>query len=173
MESEKNMTCLNCAMGSPQFHVYVATILVLASFVWFFFYSNATHLLPLIVVTGMGGGVISIYIRLRGGSGEGGYDGELLFPKIQAYISPLVAGMLALLFHGFMAAEIVTGTLFPDFKNSEGAYTGVRDFLTSLSPNTNVDAAKALVWAFIAGFSERLVPNVLDTLGNKAAVKTE
>lgn len=42
------------------------------------------------------------------------------------------------------------------------------DFLTVVKPATNLDIGKMLIWAFVAGFSERLIPNVLDRLARQA-----
>lgn len=46
----------------------------------------------------------------------------------------------------------------------EHPYVSLQTLLTRASPATNLDAAKAVIWAFIAGFSERFVPNAIDAL---------
>lgn len=155
----------------PHFHVYLATVMVISFFLANFFWTK-TNLLSLVIAAGMGGGVISTYIRVKGSTGQSSYDGAPGIPKLQAYISPLVAGMLALVFHGFLASGIVTGHLFPKFIGDELKYNSLPEMLKLLAPDTNRDAAKAVVWAFVAGFSERLVPNVLDMVTKKDAPMT-
>ncbi|HVG08869.1 MAG TPA: hypothetical protein VNM67_14270, partial [Thermoanaerobaculia bacterium] len=41
------------------------------------------------------------------------------------------------------------------------------DFLDNFGPLNGADYAKTLVWCFIAGFSERFIPDVLDSFVRK------
>ncbi len=60
----------------------------------------------------------------------------------------LLYGMIgALVFYLVMRGGMVSGSLFPDFADGVGAAD---------------DQARLLVWSFIAGFSERLVPDFLE-----------
>jgi hypothetical protein len=40
-------------------------------------------------------------------------------------------------------------------------------FVNDIGPRTGIDYAKVLVWSFLAGFSEKLVPDVLDRLASR------
>ena len=91
-------------------------------------------------------------------------DDEVTQAIIQVYVSPLVAGIFALVLYAIFLTEIITGALFPAFKGTEATYDSVRQLLIGITPDQRLDAAKALLWAFIAGFSERMVPNILDRL---------
>ena len=88
---------------------------------------------------------------------------------IQMYVSLLVAGILAFVAYGLFLSGLVQGSLFPVFEKTQESYQGVTALLMNLAPKTNLDAAKAILWAFIAGFSERFVPNIIDALINKSA----
>jgi|GEM_PF-7069010 len=40
----------------------------------------------------------------------------------------------------------------------------VREFLISIKPLGNVDVAKCYTWCFIAGYSEKIIPTILDKM---------
>jgi hypothetical protein len=71
--------------------------------------------------------------------------------------------------------ELVGGTIFPEFrpepqpKNKEEITTFHGFFEAGLLTHGNY--AKAVVWGFLAGFSERLVPDFLGNLGKQLKVK--
>ena len=95
----------------------------------------------------------------------------------------LLVGMMgAVVFYFLMRSEIVGGTIFPKLsevslstvsvlKETTGAASAAEkkfeaSGLTILLPS--MELAKLLVWSFLAGFSERLVRNTLDTTLAKA-----
>jgi len=84
--------------------------------------------------------------------------------SLQMYVSTLVGGILAILMYGLCFSGLVEGALFPKFKSAaeQAEYENLQVFLGQLRPATTVDAAKAVIWSFISGFSERLIPNLLD-----------
>lgn len=91
------------------------------------------------------------------------YDGLIYFAwKI------LVAIVFALFLYCLFMSGIVSGDLIPEFFKSDKPYTGVIDFLNNTAPKNYDDAAKMLVWAFLAGYSERFVPNIIHKLLAKA-----
>jgi hypothetical protein len=79
----------------------------------------------------------------------------------QIYFSPVIGATFAFLLFGLFMSGVLQGGFFPSFACAEDRYTSFQAF-TSCSPTTNGDVAKVLVWAFVAGFSERFVPNILD-----------
>ena len=76
----------------------------------------------------------------------------------------IAAGVIYLLF----ASGLLRGDLFPAFKEpvAESGAAFVR--LIAYKPDGVADVAKLLVWAFIAGFAERLVPDTLNRLAGEA-----
>lgn len=76
----------------------------------------------------------------------------------------IAAGVMYLLF----TSGLLKGDLFPAFRDpATNLGTAVRGLLAS-QPATTADMAKLLAWAFIAGFSERLVPDKLSRLAGEA-----
>lgn len=119
---------------------------------------------------------------------------------IQIYISPFVGGVFAMVLYAIFMAGLVQGSLFPAFRQTPlpqpsiiaagglatndtptpqiapqrpQAFTTFGDFTKNSIPATYADMAKALVWAFIAGFSEGLVPNFISKLTKDAGQETE
>lgn len=80
---------------------------------------------------------------------------------------PPITGMIgAVAFYLAIASGLIQGDLFQRFKcvAAQGACDSVAGLL-AFSPSEATDYAKSLVWGFVAGFSERLVPDALGRLG--------
>jgi hypothetical protein len=123
--------------------------------------------MTVIFFAGSTGAVVNNYFRLAKISTNPSALGPALDNKvviIQFYVSLLIAGILGFVMYGLCVSGLLQGALFPKFTQTGAAYTSVTSFLDTLAPETNLDTAKALIWAFIAGFSERLIPNILDRL---------
>lgn len=105
----------------------------------------------------------------------------LTFGYVGIGLALLSGGIFAEIIYLFMKSQIFSnliggdGVLFPSFsacQASPGApcphpVTGPRgliDMAQALGMPAPVDLSKMLIWAFLAGFSERLVPDALDRL---------
>lgn len=76
----------------------------------------------------------------------------------------LVALVFALFLYCAFMSEIITGAMFPKFTGLDGQYTGMYDYINSVSLATYREAAKMLIWAFIAGYAEKFVPNIIQQI---------
>ncbi|MHC4653858.1 MAG: hypothetical protein ACYS91_02435 [Planctomycetota bacterium] len=88
---------------------------------------------------------------------------------IQIYTSPILGGVFAFALYLIFMAGFLEGTFFPKFKSANDPYVSFATFAALTEPATHADVAKAVLWAFIAGFSERLVPNFIDKIAKEAA----
>jgi hypothetical protein len=78
-----------------------------------------------------------------------------------------VAIVFAFLFYLITAGGLIAGDLFPEFSAGalpQGKTWNIEYFVKLVDPKSPYDIAKLLVWSFAAGYSERLVPNLLDKL---------
>ncbi|EDY37465.1 conserved hypothetical protein [Cyanobium sp. PCC 7001] len=75
----------------------------------------------------------------------------------KASVAVAFACLLYLMFMG----QVLTGGIFPKFCGDTAGFTDVRGFVADVHPASNADFAKLLVWAFVAGFSEKFVPNLI------------
>ena len=71
-----------------------------------------------------------------------------------------------MLYIGFLS-NIVEGPLFPkfaapSFSQPIPSTDDIRAFFSKAYPATGADLAKLLFWSFIAGFSERFVPQIIE-----------
>jgi hypothetical protein len=125
----------------------------------------------LIFIAGTVGGVVNNFRRMQKLSLVRVEDAGAMSERmvtIQIYISPFVGGVFAMTLFAIFMAGLVQGALFPTFQSADDSFNTFRVFADLTMPATNGDMAKALVWAFIAGFSEGLVPNFISKITKEA-----
>ena len=86
--------------------------------------------------------------------------------RSQVFLSLISGTIAALILYAVFAGDMINGSLFPNIVNGrkgmEGAAMQVVHFFQYTGPASHADHGKLLVWAFVAGFAERLVPDILD-----------
>lgn len=117
----------------------------------------------LVFQCGIIGGFVSIQQRLR----RIGDDELALLSESWATILvvPVYGGIFALLLYALFLGGLVQGHLFPVFYVPAFAdpptTADVVRFLTTAYPSQGADLAKLVFWSFVAGFSERFVPQII------------
>jgi FtsH-binding integral membrane protein len=112
---------------------------------------------------GVIGGFVSIQQRLKKLSDEDLTHLESSWVHI--VIPPFFGGIFALIFYVFALSGILEGALFPTFVIPEFANPptseDIEKLLLETYPASGQDFARLTIWSFLAGFSERLVPDIL------------
>ena len=114
---------------------------------------------------GLVGGFVSIQQRLKKFGDE---ELELLSKSwFQILLIPVYGGIFALLLYVGFLSNIVESQFFPrfavpDFSTPIPLTEDIKNFFSKTYPTTGADLAKLLFWSFIAGFSERFVPQIID-----------
>jgi hypothetical protein len=126
-----------------------------------------------VIVAGAGGGFVSSLRRLYGFQDIfPRREYVQLFRKMNFYVIayslvPAVVGMIgAVILYLVFAAGLLKGDLFPEFHCAQQECTTFHDFVSYWSPDGPAAFAKAIVWGFVAGFSERFVPDILNRLAS-------
>jgi hypothetical protein len=133
--------------------------------------------LVMVIIAGLFGGAFSMLQRVQSPIMDGDPLSNLLAlrtAKREILLSPILGAVGALVLYCIFDAKLLTGDLFPRMYEVKKAGSGSLDFATYLSqagPSEGVDHAKLLVWSFLAGFSERLLPDALDRLTKQTASK--
>jgi hypothetical protein len=93
---------------------------------------------------------------------------------VYSLVPAVVGAIAATVIHMLFASGMLQGDLFPKFgcKNSSGTCGTFGSLIADWGPVNATDYAKVIVWGFIAGFAERLVPDTLQGL-SKSAEKTD
>ncbi|HKI81558.1 MAG TPA: hypothetical protein VKA04_07905, partial [Pseudodesulfovibrio sp.] len=86
-------------------------------------------------------------------------------------IIPLFGGIFALVLYVIFLTGILDLPIFPkfyipDFTNNRAV--DLPAFLQQTSPVSGQDMAKVMFWSFVAGFSERFVPQVIRSVTSQA-----
>lgn len=121
---------------------------------------------------GIIGGFVSIQQRIKTVS-----DDELVLLTrswFQILLIPVFGGVFALVLYCLFLSGIISGSLFPVFympkaPNGVSDTAFMVDVLTKTYPQTGPNLAKFLFWSFVAGFSERFVPQIIGNVVSKAS----
>jgi hypothetical protein len=124
---------------------------------------------------GLIGGFVSIQQRLRT------IDEEELALLTESWaavlIVPIYGAIFALVLYVIFLSGLLQGHLFPAFYIPPFAdaptVENLRAFLAETYPKSGPDCAKLIFWAFVAGFSERFVPQIVGTISKGVQSGTE
>lgn len=162
-----------------QFVGAVGLIVVLAGILLAAFAATSTWTPPLLILvtmTGMMGAYFSALTRLYN---VDQLSMALITPTMQelgggylaiySLMPPIIGAIAAVVLYViFLAGILGSGGIFPQMDCVNGqtcdSFLGV---LRNFGPKEAQDYGKVFVWAFAAGFSERLVPNTLQSLVTK------
>jgi hypothetical protein len=141
-----------------------------------FFFSDRFMVTWAVFLCGIIGGFVSIQQRIKTVT-----DDELsLLTKswFQILLVPVFGGVFSLVLYSLFLSGIISGNLFPAFyipepSNKIPDATFIIDFFTKTYPATGQDFSKLLFWSFVAGFSERFVPQIITSVSDKVTTETD
>jgi hypothetical protein len=137
--------------------------------------------LMMVLLAGGVGGFISIQQRLQQSTGVDPLfkELELAVSGLDTLASPALGAVFASVLYLVFVAHLVTGGLFPEFVcgavplPTAEPTADLAGFTHCAYPLHAADWAKLAVWAFIAGFAERFVPDVLTRLAAAGSSSTQ
>jgi hypothetical protein len=127
------------------------------------------HLKPFalaIFTVGVVGGFVGLQRRLKSMSDD---DLTLLANSwVYVCLSPLAGGILAVVIYILFISGMLTGALFPEFTPDDSTKSAGMSVLFDFHCSTPEDYGKALLWGFIAGFSERFATDIISRFESHA-----
>ena len=117
---------------------------------------------------GIIGGFVSIQQRLRNINDE---ELSLLSHSwAMILVIPIYGGIFALVLYVLFISGLIEGELFPQFYvpafSMPPTTQDIAEFLRTTYPTSGADFAKLMFWTFVAGFSERLVPQIIQKVSS-------
>ncbi len=90
------------------------------------------------------------------------------YMAMYASVPPVIGAVAAVVLYMLFVSGLVQGDLFPDIDCVKDATCEtISQLMKNYWPVEPTDYGKALVWSFVAGFSERFVPDLLQGLVKK------
>jgi ABC-type multidrug transport system fused ATPase/permease subunit len=85
-------------------------------------------------------------------------------------VPPIIGAIASVVLYIAFVGGIIGGGIFPELvcKPNAASCESLVDVMRNYGPKGAQDYGKVLIWGFIAGFSERLVPDMLQTLVTKS-----
>jgi hypothetical protein len=87
--------------------------------------------------------------------------------RLSVQIAPIIGGLSAALLAFLFASGLISGALFPKVAII-GTPQGALPLFLPLNSANDLSFAMLVVWSFVAGFAERLIPDALDRLASQA-----
>ena len=83
-----------------------------------------------------------------------------------SFVPPVVGAIASVVLYVGFVSGLVDGGVFPNMscKGDGKTCTQLIEVLNDYGPTAANDYGKVLIWAFVAGFSERFVPDILGSL---------
>jgi hypothetical protein len=132
---------------------------------------SPTLAIALCIAAGTVGGFASMQLRLQKLSASDTSFTEAQKGCVGVIMSPVRGAVFAMLLYALFVGGFLEGVLFPKFMGHAGGAPGSLPYelhsFHIMNPQTMADFAKLIVWSFIAGFAERLVPDALERLAAK------
>ncbi len=153
-----------------------AMVAIFAVYVWAYTTTKTPHgafrpteALFVVLFCGLIGGFISVQQRLQAPTNVDPLYKRIEFEAsgISILVSPVIGMVFAAVFFVLLLGGFVTGDLFPKFVCDPAEQcTGhnLASFAAGATPDSTASWAKLAIWAFAAGFLERLVPDILTRL---------
>jgi len=145
----------------------ISLVLTVLVFIPTFYYESRLLISWLGFECGIIGGFVSIQQRLKN------IDDNQLALLSQSWASillvPLYGGIFALALYIIFLSGLIEGTMFPEFAvpvfDDPPTTDNIIQLLKETYPKTAGDFAKFIFWSFVAGFSERFVPQIINKVG--------
>ncbi len=163
--------------------LFMVAVIVLAGLYYKFLWHaqqpfSLSEPLMMVLLAGGVGGFISIQQRLQQSTGVDPLfkELELAVSGLDTLASPILGAVFASVLYLVFVAHLVTGDLFPTFNCGTVPPPAAPDFASfshCTNPLSAADWAKLAVWAFVAGFAERFVPDVLTRLAAAGSAATQ
>ncbi|WP_417358803.1 hypothetical protein [Gallaecimonas pentaromativorans] len=127
--------------------------------------------LPFVFTFGLVGGFVSIQQRLPKIAAD---ELRVLSRSwVSITLIPINGGIFSVVLMLIFISGILQGQLFPQYEPRPlNSLADVYDWIKHGIPKTSTDLAKLFFWSFVAGFSERFVPQVIRTAAGKAQGNT-
>ena len=150
-----------------RFYVVAAMVLLLAllALAWANNHAQAPFLV-VVLTFGALGAVIREHVDLRLASQALDFQ-----PRSMAgtCFCPVAGAMLALILTTLFLSGVISGDLFPQFKNSKDSFVSMKAVLRgAIVFSTNADFYKMLAWSLIAGYSEKMILSKLEALSGQS-----
>ena len=138
--------------------------------------------LTVVVFLGAMGGLVSVQQRLQSASDAGDqlYNVSELGHAKSSLVSAVSGATFAAVLYLLITAGLLQGGLFPVLgpppdagQHAPARGLSVVQFLVQTGPASAADYAKLMIWSFLAGFAERLVPDTLSRFVARKETETQ
>lgn len=85
--------------------------------------------------------------------------------SLDLVVAPIQGSVFAVILYLLFISKVVTGSAFPNLQISSFSFP---NFVFWVGPDNSEDFSKLLVWSFIAGFAERLVPDTIKRIAARS-----